>query len=54
MTRQNSSDSQMSSPNRVNRQGTATMNKEQRELEQREIKSFVQQAFQEVPRFTIE
>lgn len=32
----------------------STMNEEERSLEQREIKSFVQQAFQEVPRFPID
>ena len=30
------------------------MTQEERSLEQREIKSFVQQAFQEVPSFTLE
>ena len=34
--------------------GHAAMNQEQRELEQREIKSFVQKAFEDVPSFSLE
>lgn len=34
--------------------GHAAMNQQQRELEQREIKSFVQKAFEDVPSFTLE
>ena len=34
--------------------GYGAMDQEQRELEQREIKSFVQQTFSEVPSFSIE
>lgn len=37
-----------------NRQAGRAMTQEERSLEQREIKSFVQQAFQEVPSFTLE
>jgi len=49
LTRQSSTDSGMCEGMRQN-----TMSKDQRELEQREIKKFVAQAFQEVSRFTVD